>query len=74
MADNSDSPNTVHHVTINMSLTPGQFPLRKITTSATTFYWAISALLSNQLTRLIRDPREDLYQTIKDCLISLYNL
>ena len=54
-----------------------QFDLKQLKTSSTKFYWCISALLSEvsaQLTHMIRDPGEEPYQEIKDCLIQLYSL
>ena len=54
-----------------------QFDIKKIKTSSTKFYWCISALpsdVSALLTHLSREPGEDPYQDIKNCLIHLYRL
>ena len=54
-----------------------QFNIKLLKTSSTKFYWCISALpseLSAQLKHMIRDPEENPYQEIKDCLIHLYSL
>ena len=52
-----------------------QFDLKQLKTSSTKFYYCISDLPSDiaaQLTHMIRDPGEDPYQEIKDCIIHLY--
>ena len=49
-----------------------KFDIKKITTSSIKFYWCISALpsdVSARLTHMIRDPGDESYQDIKDCLI-----
>ena len=54
-----------------------QFDIKQLKTSSTKFYWCISASpseVSAQLMHMIRDPGEDPYQEIKDCLIHLYSL